>query len=122
MLQKSGIRAGIVVHIGCDDAAETFRLAAANQVWKITVSVAPRAMVLAGDRLFLAGTPNVRDEQDPTEPVRGESGARLLTIEIVDGRRLNERQLDVAPRHDGLIAANDRLFLSTASGVQVRFQ
>ena len=91
-----------------------------------------RAMVGAGDVLFLAGPPDVLDEtrlhgrflqpdvvkqiQQQQDAVDGQLGGILWAVSTEDGTKLSERKLDALPVFDGLIAANEKLFLSTTDG------
>jgi outer membrane protein assembly factor BamB len=95
-------------------------------------SVQVRAMVLAGSRLFVAGPPDVLDERRawrlPDNPevqkqveqqnaaLEGKLGARLWVVSAADGKPVARYQLAALPVFDGLAAAQNRLFLATASG------
>jgi outer membrane protein assembly factor BamB len=94
--------------------------------------VVVRAMVLAGDTLFVAGPPDVVDEKqmwgrsnDPmfqskmkeqAEALKGKYGALLWAVSARDGKNLSEGKLDYLPAFDGMIAANGKLFVATADG------
>jgi len=84
--------------------------------WYQWLPIRIRAMVLAGDRLFLAGPPDAVDERDPMSAFEGRQGGLLRTCSATDGSTLAEIQLDAPPVFDGLIAAHGRLFLSTTDG------
>jgi len=77
---------------------------AANAAWRVDVfdeKSAPQtisALVLAGDRLYVAG-----------------SGGQLQVRSIADGKRLAQRALD-EPLWDGMAAAGGRLYVSTRKG------
>ncbi len=95
-------------------------------------SIQARAMVLADETLFVAGLPDVVDEEDifsrPYDPtilakgaeqvaaLNGERGAVLLAVSASDGKRLFELKLDGLPVFDGLAAAHGMLFMSTVDG------
>ena len=85
-------------------------------LWTLWLSVRIRAMVKAGDTIFVAGPPDVFDEKDPYASFDGRLGARLVSVSAKDGRKLAERSLDVPPVFDGMIAAGGRLFISTEDG------
>ncbi|MHC4399264.1 MAG: outer membrane protein assembly factor BamB family protein [Planctomycetota bacterium] len=103
--------------------------------WTQDLPLFARAMVLAGDTLFLAGPPDIVDEEeafraidDPhVEPqladqaaaFGGKKGAVLWAVSAADGRKLAEHPLKAPPVFDGLVAAAGRLFLSTQSGAVV---
>ena len=91
-----------------------------------------RAMVLAGDTLFVAGPPDLVDEasvhrklgDESTQQLlaeqkaayRGARGAHLWAISSRDGKALATRELPALPSFDGLVAAYGRLYLTTADG------
>ena len=87
--------------------------------WHDWVPVRIRAMVLAGDRLFVAGPPDVLVPDDPMAAFEGRKGAVLRAHAAADGKLLAEHKLDAPPVFDGLIAANGRLFLATRAGTVV---
>ena len=94
--------------------------------------VMARAMVLAGDALFVAGPRDVVDEKqmwgrsndpefkkkmaDQAAHLRGEHGAVLQVFSKQDGTKRAECTLDVLPAFDGLVAAAGRLYLVTEDG------
>jgi len=91
-----------------------------------------RAMVLAGDTLFIAGPPDVVDEQEawgylPESKIRakldeqsaaleGQKGGLLMAVSAESGKPLAEHRLASVPVFDGMIAANGRLYLSMKNG------
>ncbi len=84
--------------------------------WSVQIPVRARAMVLAGGTLFLAGPPDVIDEDDPYGAFEGRKGGRLWAVSTADGTRLAEYSLETPPVFDGLIAAAGRLFLTSEDG------
>ena len=89
---------------------------AEQPVWKQWLPMRIRAMVKAGDTLFVAGAPDVFDPKDPYAAFEGRKGAVLRGVSAVDGKKLSEYKLDSPPVFDGMIAANGRLFISTRDG------
>jgi outer membrane protein assembly factor BamB len=85
-------------------------------VWMQWLPVRIRAMVKAGDTLFVAGPPDVLDSKDPYAAFESRRGARLVAVSTTDGKKLSEMTLEYPPVFDGLIAANDRLFASLEDG------
>ena len=91
-----------------------------------------RAIVLAGETLFVAGPPDRIDEdavvkgldledtqrvlaeQDST--LAGAEGALLLTVSAVDGTTRSQLQLTSPPVWDGMAAAGGRLYVATMDG------
>jgi len=84
--------------------------------WSVRVPVRVHAMVLAGDTLFAAGTPDAIDSTDPWGAYDGRRGGKLLALSPADGKILTDCALGTAPISDGLAASRGRLFVSTAGG------
>jgi len=85
-------------------------------LWTQWLPVRIRAMVKAGDTLFVAGTPDVLDSKDPYAAFEGGHGAQLVAVSAENGQQLAEYKLDCPPVFDGMIAANGRLYISTCDG------
>ncbi|NOZ22992.1 MAG: PQQ-binding-like beta-propeller repeat protein [Planctomycetes bacterium] len=100
--------------------------------WSDDIPVQVCAMTLAGGTLFVAGPPDVEDEEqsvrslsDPetekklaeqSAALKGKRGALLVAVSPADGKQLAAYKLDSMPIFDGMIAANGRLYLSTSDG------
>lgn len=106
---------------------------AVNFRWKVDKpDIQVRAMVLADKTLFIAGPPDVVDEEkaffalndeevlaklaEQNELLKGKDGARLWAISAGNGRKLSELKLDSLPVWDGMIAAGGRLYMATMNG------
>jgi outer membrane protein assembly factor BamB len=85
-------------------------------VWGKWLPVRIRAMVKAGDTLFVAGPPDVLDPDDPLGAFEDRKGALLLAVSAEDGRKLAEYKLESPPAFDGMIAAGGRIYISTEGG------
>ena len=93
----------------------------AADTWSFRVPIQPRAMVLAGDVLFLAGWRDavaIHERTgrplDPDNPYP--RPAFLRVVSTADGKTLAEHKLNSEPVFDGLSAAYGRLFLSLKDG------
>ena len=86
-------------------------------LWTSWVDLRVEAMVLAGARLFLAGTPDEAPEEDPLAALEGRRGGVLAVACAREGGLLARYPLDTRPIFDGLIAARNRLLLCTTDGV-----
>ena len=100
--------------------------------WTQDVPVSVRAMVLADGTLFIAGPPDVVDEEQSLKAfgqataqkrlarqaaaMEGAEGALLWAVRAADGKKLAERKLQSVPVFDGMIAANGRLYMATIDG------
>ena len=98
-------------------------------------SLLARAMVLADKTLFIAGPPDVVDEEEvfskpfdnqvtakaaeQAAALEGERGALLQVVSAQDGRQLKQLTLDGCPIFDGLAAAEGKLFISMMDGTVV---
>jgi hypothetical protein len=105
---------------------------AVSYQWSVDVPLFPRAMVLAGETLFIAGPADTVDEEQAIRRVydpdtvsalneqaaafEGRKGAVLRAVSAADGGKLGEYRLDSPPVFDGLIAAGGRLYLATVDG------
>ena len=90
--------------------------------WSVFVPVRVRAMVLAGEKLFIAGPPDVVPADDPLAAFEGRKVALLWAVSASNGQKLAEVQrLDALPAYDGLIAAAGHLFLTTTDSRVVCF-
>ncbi len=85
--------------------------------WSVFIPVRVRAMVAAGDKLFVAGPPDIVPDDDPLAAFEGRMGAVLWAFAADSGQKLAEvAKLDSPPAYDGLIAAAGRLYLTDESG------
>ena len=100
--------------------------------WTRDLPLLVRAMVLSGETLFIAGPPDLVDEEDAAsrfgEPevqaelarqsaaLEGAEGAVLWAVSTADGAVLAEHKLDALPVFDGMAAAGGRLYLTTTEG------
>jgi len=84
--------------------------------WTRRVPIRVRAMVLAGERLCVAGPPDVADADDPWAAFEGRRGGVLAALDAGSGEKLADCKLPAPPVWDGMAAAGGRLFLSTRDG------
>jgi len=85
-------------------------------VWTKWLGMRIRAMVKAGDTIFVAGAPDVFDQKDPYAAFEARKGAQVVAVSAKDGKKLSETQLEYPPVFDGMIAAGGRLFASLRDG------
>jgi outer membrane protein assembly factor BamB/SAM-dependent methyltransferase len=84
--------------------------------WTSWIDVRVEAMVLAGDTLFVAGTPDAVPQDDPLAALEGRRGGVLLAVSTKDGKELARYTLNSPPVFDGLSTAKGRLLISTREG------
>ena len=89
--------------------------------WQKMIPLRIRAMVLADDRLFAAGMPDVLDPKDPLSAFEGRRGALLQVFSANDGSLVKSYSLSSLPAFDGLSAAAGRLYLATGDGKVICF-
>ena len=73
-------------------------------LWESRLPIRARALVLAGDVLFVAG------------PVEGDGETLLIAVSAEDGRELARYRLQSSPVFDGMAAAYGRLYISYENG------
>ena len=106
--------------------------------WTQDLPIYVRAMVLAGQNLFVAGPPDMIDEEetfkqvslrDPQvevllqsqdEALRGDQGGQLLAVNPDTGEVTQQIELPELPTWDGMAAAGGSLYLTTEQGSVVR--
>jgi outer membrane protein assembly factor BamB len=105
--------------------------------WTQQLPIHVRGLVLADRTLFVAGPPDVVDEEDSlrtfADPatqeklaqqagaLAGQQGSLLLAVSAADGQKLTEFGFDSLPVFDGLAAAGGKLYLATTDGRIVCF-
>jgi hypothetical protein len=100
--------------------------------WTETIRIHVRAMLKADNKLFIAGPPDLLDEENAIhqlddaemqnqlkmqkDALQGKKGARLQVVSASDGKNLAEYSLDSVPVWDGLAATTGKLVLTTTDG------
>ena len=107
----------------------------AMHTWSRDVAVRARALLVAGDRMVLAGPRNVlygvkpkaieegrRAIRENVDAFTGMEDGLLEIVATKDGKTLGTVKLDSPPVYHGLIAADGALFMTTTAGTVVRLQ
>ncbi len=100
--------------------------------WTRPVPLHVRAMVLTKGALFIAGPPDVLDEEEvfarpedaglceklveQSAALAGQRGALLCAVSAEDGKELARHALEAPPVFDGMAAARGRLYVALESG------
>jgi len=84
--------------------------------WHQWLPVRVTAMVLAGETLVVCGPPDVVKDADPMAAFEGRLGTELWTISAPDGKTIAKQKLNESPIFDGMIVADDQLYLCTKRG------
>ncbi|MHC4199677.1 MAG: outer membrane protein assembly factor BamB family protein, partial [Planctomycetota bacterium] len=103
--------------------------------WSRETQLHVTSMLVAGDRLFVAGPPSVVNEaaaftdpldervraklKDQTAAFRGDKGGLLEIVAVDSGEGIAEMTLDYLPAFDGMAAAEEKLFLASRDGLLV---
>jgi outer membrane protein assembly factor BamB len=91
-------------------------VAPSTKLWSSSIPLTGKAIALANDVLFVAGTPVVFPEGDLAKAYEGRMGGILWAASASTGEKLAQYTLDAPPAWDGLAVANGMLFLSLADG------
>jgi outer membrane protein assembly factor BamB len=100
-------------------ANQNVKRAARNEskpIWEEHIDIRVTAMVRAADKIFVAGSPDVVDPEDPHGAWEGRKGGVLAVFSATDGERIKEYKLPAPPVWDGMAAARGRLYISTVDG------
>ncbi|MEE8384688.1 MAG: PQQ-binding-like beta-propeller repeat protein, partial [Dehalococcoidia bacterium] len=120
----------MVIHQRKDDPKERQRLIRSLSGTRVKYewsnhdpAIYVNAMVLAGDSLFAAGPPAIRNEATEQALARwqGKEGGLLERLSGKDGRLLQTHKLTAPPVFDGMAAAYGKLYLCLADGSVVCF-
>jgi outer membrane protein assembly factor BamB len=87
-----------------------------SQRWSSNIPLTGKALVLAGDVLFVAGTPVVFPPDDLARAYEGRMGGVLWAASAATGEKLAEYGLDAPPAWDGMAVAKGQLVMSLGDG------
>ena len=85
-------------------------------MWEQRLGIRVTAMVRAADVVFVGGSPDVIDPEDPHGAWEGRAGGLLAAFAADNGEKLAEYHLPAPPVWDGMAAAGGCLFISTSDG------
>ena len=88
----------------------------AEQRWASPIPLTGKALVLAGDTVFVAGTPAAFPADDLAKAYEGRMGGVLWAASASTGEKVAECKLNAVPVWDGMAVANGRLYLSLNNG------
>ena len=88
----------------------------APPLWHQWLPIRANAMVLAGETLVVCGPPDVVKDGAPMAAFEGRLGTELWTISAPDGKTIAKQKLNESPIFDGMIVADDQLYLCTEQG------
>jgi len=96
--------------------SKTRVLSVAEQRWSSHIPLTGKALVLADDTVFVAGTPVAFPADDLAKAYEGRMGGVLWAASASTGEKVTECKLDAAPVWDGMAVANGQLFISLQDG------
>ena len=88
----------------------------ASERWSSNIPLTGKAIALAGDQLFVAGTPVEFPEDDLAAAYEGRMGGVLWVASADSGKKLADIKLDAPPSWDGMAVAQGRLFIVLQDG------
>ena len=88
-------------------------------IWSIKIPIRVQGMLLANDGLYITGPPDLSPLEGAYEAMIGKRGAVFRVVATSDGGQLAEFKMKEVPVFDGLIAAGDRLYMSTMDGTLI---
>ena len=88
----------------------------ASERWAANIPLTGKAIALAGDQLFVAGTPVAFPKDDLAAAYEGRMGGVLWVASAVNGKKLAEIKLDAPPAWDTMAVANGKLYLALQDG------
>ena len=94
---------------------------ASSERWSSHIPLTGKAMALAGDVLFVAGTPVAFPTGDLAKAYEGRMGGVLWATSAQTGEKMAKYKLDAPPAWDGMAAAGGKLFLSFNDGSVICF-
>jgi outer membrane protein assembly factor BamB len=98
-----------------NDLIRTAKKDDSTWTWSIKPGMRPRAMIKAGDRIYIGGMP-VTIAGDPYATFEGRGGGLLQVRSAANGELLNTIKLDSPVVWDGLAVAQGRLYGSCQDG------
>jgi outer membrane protein assembly factor BamB len=84
--------------------------------WQQPLGIRVTAMVRAGKVIFVAGSPDIVDPQDPHGAWEGRKGGMLAALSAADGKTLAVIKLPSPPVWDGMAAARGKLYVGLEEG------
>lgn len=83
--------------------------------WSRRISIRTRAMVLTDSLLYVAGPPDAINPEDPLATFEGRSESYLQVLST-SGKKIATYKLDKPPEFDGMIAAENNIYLAAKDG------
>ena len=88
-------------------------------IWLEKVPIRAQGMLVAREHLYVVGPPDLPPGEGAYEAMIGKRGAMFRVVSTSDGSNLTEFSIDECPVFDGLIAAGERLYMTTMEGTLI---
>jgi outer membrane protein assembly factor BamB len=88
----------------------------ASERWRQSIPLTGKAIAIADESLFVAGTPVVFPSSDLHAAYEGRMGGIVWATSTQTGAKVTEARLAAAPAWDGMAVANGRLYMSLEDG------
>ena len=86
-------------------------------VWSVALGARPRAIIKAGDHLFLGTIPSqAKGGKDPHAAYEGRVSGMITVVSDKEGKKVIEHKLDAPVVWDGMAAADGKLFVALENG------
>ncbi|MCH5372370.1 MAG: PQQ-binding-like beta-propeller repeat protein, partial [Planctomycetes bacterium] len=88
-------------------------------IWLEKIPIRAHGMLAAREHLYVVGPPDLPPGTEAYEAMIGKRGATFRVVSKSDGSNLAEFSMDECPVFDGLIAAGERLYMTTLEGTLI---
>ncbi len=88
-------------------------------IWSEKIPIRAHGMLVAREHLYVVGPPDLSPSEGAYEAMIGKRGARFQVVSTSDGSSLAEFSMKEVPVFDGLIAAGERLYMTTMDGTLI---
>ena len=89
---------------------------ASKDKWSKYIPLRVQSMALTDDKLYIAGPMDIVQENNPFAALEGAKGCRVLVFSSEKGEKLADYKLESMPVFDGMIAADNKLYLTMKNG------
>jgi outer membrane protein assembly factor BamB len=88
-------------------------------IWLEKIPIRAHGMLAGREHLYVVGPPDLPPGEEAYEAMIGKRGATFRVVSKSDGSSRAEFSMDECPVFDGLIAAGDRLYMTTMEGTLI---
>jgi hypothetical protein len=88
-------------------------------IWLEKIPIRAHGMLAGREHLYVVGPPDLPPGEEAYEAMIGKRGATFRVVSKSDGSSRAEFSMDECPVFDGLIAAGERLYMTTMEGTLI---